>query len=208
MQEQQVHSFGGKNSWLGRGTQRMGGKKKQLSAGKHNYYLREKHNFYRREKLNLLLDLLFTGVYRDRLSWTLTISYGGRCRLLKLLPPTEAEWWAWHPFISSGHLIGCILVPIALVEGWDVSSHLLPLAMSMVIFWEKRPHFWSEVLEINPEILRKSSLRMPCTVKCPYFGHIFDFTTFFHCQKNFCAHYLLHTKHVWRSALFRTVSKF
>ncbi len=39
------------------------------------------------------------------------------------------------------------------------------------------------------------------TVKCPYFGHHFDFATFFHSQKKFCSHYLLHTKHVWRSAL-------
>ncbi len=39
------------------------------------------------------------------------------------------------------------------------------------------------------------------TVKCPYFGHLFDFATFFHSQKNFCGHYLLHTKLVWRSAL-------
>jgi hypothetical protein len=34
------------------------------------------------------------------------------------------------------------------------------------------------------------------TVKCPYFGHLFDFATFFHSQKKFCAHYLLNTKHV------------
>jgi hypothetical protein len=33
------------------------------------------------------------------------------------------------------------------------------------------------------------------TVKCPYFGHLFDFVTFLRCQRIFCGHYL-HTKHV------------
>ncbi len=47
----------------------------------------------------------------------------------------------------------------------------------------------------DPEF-RRPKIEKKFTVKCPYFGHLFDFATFFHCQLNFCAHYLLHTKHV------------
>jgi hypothetical protein len=54
------------------------------------------------------------------------------------------------------------------------------------------------------------SLGSPCddsvqasfsTVKCPYFGHLFDFETFLPCQIIFCGSCLPYTKHVWRSAL-------
>jgi hypothetical protein len=37
--------------------------------------------------------------------------------LLKPWLPTEAEWWAWCPFIASGHFIGHVLLPTLL---WKV----------------------------------------------------------------------------------------